>query len=89
MESAMSGILAGINCANKILGKEKFLPNEQTICGALARYVADESIKSFQPMGAAFGLLPPLETKIRDKKQRYEALADRGLSALKEQLSDD
>lgn len=89
MESAMSGILAGINCANKILGKEKFLPNELTICGALARYVADESIKNFQPMGAAFGLLPPLETKIRDKKQRYEALADRGLSALKEQLSDD
>ena len=83
MESAMSGILAGINMANKIMGKEKFLPPVETISGALARYVADESIKNFQPMGAAFGLLPPLETKIRDKKQRYEALAKRGLEKMK------
>ncbi len=87
MESAMSGILAGINAANKINGKEKFLPPAETITGALARYVADESVKSFQPMGASFGLLPPLEKKIRDKKQRYEALAERGLSALETQLS--
>ncbi|MCQ2477190.1 MAG: methylenetetrahydrofolate--tRNA-(uracil(54)-C(5))-methyltransferase (FADH(2)-oxidizing) TrmFO [Clostridia bacterium] len=89
MESAMSGILAGINMANRIEGKNKFLPDEKTICGALARYVADENIKNFQPMGAAFGLLPPLETKIRDKKERYEKLAERGLAILREQLSDE
>ncbi len=89
MESAMSGILAGINAAKRIDGKETFLPNDETICGALARYVADENIKNFQPMGAAFGLLPPLETKIRDKKERYEKLAERGLAALREQLSDE
>lgn len=89
MESAMSGILAGINMANKICGEEKFLPPEETITGALARYVADETIKNFQPMGAAFGLLPPLSEKIRDKKLRYEALAERGLALLKAQLSDD
>ena len=89
MESAVSGILAGINMANKIKGKEKFVPNELTITGQLARYISDENIKNFQPMGAAFGLLPPLDEKIRDKKLRYKTLAERGLSALKAQLSDD
>lgn len=88
MESAMSGILAGINMANRITGKAKFLPPEETISGALARYVADESIKNFQPMGASFGLLPPLEEKIRDKKQRYEALAKRGLEIFGEKLKE-
>ncbi|MBR2868227.1 MAG: methylenetetrahydrofolate--tRNA-(uracil(54)-C(5))-methyltransferase (FADH(2)-oxidizing) TrmFO [Clostridia bacterium] len=86
MESACAGILAGINAANRILGKEKFVPNEFTISGALARYISDENVKNFQPMGASFGLLPPLDTKIRDKKLRYEALAERGLAALREQL---
>ena len=86
MESACAGILAGINAANRILGEEKFVPNELTISGALARYISDENIKNFQPMGASFGLLPSLDTKIRDKKLRYEALAERGLGALREQL---
>jgi methylenetetrahydrofolate--tRNA-(uracil-5-)-methyltransferase len=85
MESAASGILAGINAANRILGKEKFLPSELTMTGALARYISDESVKNFQPMGASFGLLPPLGEKIRDKKLRYEALAERGLNELKKQ----
>ncbi|MBO5859866.1 MAG: methylenetetrahydrofolate--tRNA-(uracil(54)-C(5))-methyltransferase (FADH(2)-oxidizing) TrmFO [Clostridia bacterium] len=87
MESACAGILAGINAANRILGEKKFIPNELTISGALARYISDESVKNFQPMGASFGLLPSLDTKIRDKKLRYEALAERGLNALKEQLA--
>ena len=87
MESACAGILAGINAANRILGKERFVPNELTISGALARYISDESVKNFQPMGASFGLLPSLDTKIRDKKLRYEALSERGLNALKEQLA--
>lgn len=86
MESAASGILAGINAANKILGKGEFLPSELTMTGALARYISDESVKNFQPMGASFGLLPPLGEKIRDKKLRYEALAERGLADLKLQL---
>ncbi len=83
MESAASGILAGINAANKILGKGEFLPSELTMTGALARYISDGSVKNFQPMGASFGLLPPLGEKIRDKKIRYETLAERGLSDLK------
>ena len=84
MESASSGILAGINCAARILGQPEYLPSELTMMGALARYISDESVKNFQPMGASFGLLPALDTKIRDKKQRYEALAQRGLDTLRD-----
>ncbi len=89
MESAASGILAGINAANKISGKGEFLPSELTMTGALARYISDGSVKNFQPMGASFGLLPSLGEKIRDKKLRYEALAERGLNSLKNQLNND
>ncbi len=89
MESASSGILAGINAANRLLGKPEFLPNEYTMTGALARYISDASVVNFQPMGASFGLLPALETKIRDKKQRYEALAERGINSLRIQIAND
>ncbi len=89
MESAASGILAGINAANRVLGREVFLPSELTMTGALARYISDGSVKNFQPMGASFGLLPVLGEKIRDKKLRYEALAERGLNSLKNQLNND
>ena len=87
MESACAGILAGINAANRVLGRKPFLPGEFTMSGSLARYVSSCGTTDFQPMGASFGLLPPLEKKIRDKQQRYEALSARGLESLKEQLS--
>ena len=79
MESAASGILAGYNVSQKILGKEKLVLPDITMLGALTKYISDETIKNFQPMGAAFGIVPPLEEKIRDKKERYEALAKRSL----------
>lgn len=79
MESASSGIMAGLNMACKILGEEEFVPSERTMIGALARYISNEAVENFQPMGANFGVLPPLDEKIRDKKLRYEKLAERGL----------
>ena len=57
-----------------------------TIMGALAQYISDESVKDFQPMGANFGVLPPIEPHIRDKKARYEALAVRSLKDQKQYL---
>lgn len=80
MESASSGILAGFNAVRRISGKESLILPKITMMGALSQYVADESIKNFQPMGAAFGIVEPLEEKIKDKKERYEALAKRSLS---------
>lgn len=82
MESAASGILAGINAARYLKGQEPVCLPVETMLGALSAYVADESIKNFQPMGAAMGLLPPVEEKIRDRAARYEALAMRSLAAL-------
>ena len=82
MESAMSGILAGRNAVRRAEGKPTGCPNGQTMSGALTRYISDESVKHFQPMGANFGILPPMEPKIRDKKERYAALSNRALAAL-------
>ena len=53
-----------------------------TMMGALAEYISSSPAKDFQPMGANFGILPPIEPKIRDKRERYAALADRGLNDL-------
>lgn len=83
MESASSGILAGLNAARVLLGEETLVLPETTMMGALSRYISDESVKDFQPMGANFGILPPAETRIRDKAARYQALADRALAALR------
>lgn len=79
MESAASGILAGYNAARRIFGEEPILLPKITMMGALSQYICDETVKNFQPMGAAFGIIDPLEEKIRDKKERYEALANRSM----------
>ena len=84
MESASSGILAGINLWRSLSGKKTVTLPDTTMIGALSRYISDPSIKDFQPMGANFGILPPIEPHIRDKKQRYAALADRAVAALEE-----
>ena len=79
MESASSGILAGMNALRYARGEEGFVMPAYTMCGALTAYITDTTVKNFQPRGAHFGILPPLEEKIRDKKQRYEALAARAM----------
>ena len=84
MESAASGLMAGINLARRLKGEETVVLPVDTMIGALSRYISDESVKNFQPMGANFGVLPPLEEKIRDKQERYMQLAQRGMNSLKE-----
>ena len=84
MESAASGLMAGINLARRLKGQETVVLPVDTMIGALSRYISDESVKNFQPMGANFGVLPPLEEKIRDKQERYMQLANRGMASLKE-----
>ena len=83
LESAASGILAGFNMARLLKGETLLTLPEETMIGALSRYVSTgDQTHDFQPMGANFGILPPLETPIRDKRLRYEALARRGLERL-------
>lgn len=82
MESAAAGILAGLNAARRIKGEQTLTLPETTMMGALSRYISDESVTNFQPMGANFGVLPKTEEKIRDKSERYMALARRGMDDL-------
>ncbi len=79
MESAASGILAGINAFSRQCGREPIVLPVTTMLGAMIDYITDSETKKFQPMGANFGLLPQLSERIRDKKERYRALAERGL----------
>ena len=82
MESASSGIMAGLNMVRKLQGKETLVLPETSMIGALSRYISDGYVSNFQPMGASFGLLPQLPEKIRDKKERYGVLAKRSLDML-------
>ena len=86
MESAASGIMAGLNMARRLEGKETYILPETTMTGALSRYISDPTVTDFQPMGANFGVLPPIEPKIRDKKERYKALSERGLEDFEKYL---
>ena len=79
MESAASGIMAAINAAAYLNGKKPLIFPTTTMIGAILNYITDPDTKKFQPMGANFGLFPPLETRVRDKKERYGLLAARGL----------
>lgn len=88
MESASSGIMAGINAVRAAENKTPFCLNEITMIGALTSYISDESVSDFQPMGANFGILPAIEPKIRDKKERYKALAQRALNELDKSISE-
>jgi len=87
MESAAAGILAGINACRMVRGQEPFILPRDTMMGALAAHVSTPNA-DYQPMGANFGILPTLETHIRDKKMRYAALAQRALESLDRAMAD-
>ncbi len=78
VESISSGLVAGINASLQYRKEEKKTFPKETVIGALADYIQTPN-KNFQPMNANFGILPPLEEKIRDKQQRYEKMAQRAL----------
>lgn len=88
MESAAAGIIAGINAAGRYLGEEMIFLPEDTMLGALSRYIENTETRNFQPMGAAIGLLPPLEEKIRDKRERYKIICDRAMESLLRYIKD-
>lgn len=89
MESAASGIMAGKNAVRLARGKALLSLPDVTMIGALSAYISDETVRDFQPMGANFGILPPIEPKIRDKKQRYAAFSERALRALERIRNDE
>ena len=85
VESAASGIMAGINMAAKMKGKPEFITPPETMTGALSAYISDSlNEENFQPMGSNMGILPELPERIKDKKKKYQMYADRALMKLGE-----
>ncbi|MFC6331178.1 FADH(2)-oxidizing methylenetetrahydrofolate--tRNA-(uracil(54)-C(5))-methyltransferase TrmFO [Paenibacillus septentrionalis] len=84
VESAASGLIAGINAAKLAKGEELVELPQQTALGSMANYITTADFKHFQPMNANFGLFPPLENKIRNKKEKNEAIANRALEHIQQ-----
>jgi methylenetetrahydrofolate--tRNA-(uracil-5-)-methyltransferase len=82
IESAASGLIAGLGAAFRAAGREPVPFPEETALGALARHVADGDPRGYQPTNVAFGLLPDPPERVRDKTRRRRAQADRALHAL-------
>ncbi len=86
-ESAATGLLAGINAVRLVTGREPARLPPETMLGALCRYIAHADPERYQPMNAAFGLLPEPPSSVRGKKERREARAARAVAALREWLA--
>lgn len=79
IESAATGVLAGINAANLLAGRAPIVPPATTALGALLRYISDPERRRFQPMNVNFGLIPPLAARLRGKAKK-EMMARRALA---------
>ncbi|MBU9714565.1 FADH(2)-oxidizing methylenetetrahydrofolate--tRNA-(uracil(54)-C(5))-methyltransferase TrmFO [Evansella tamaricis] len=82
VESAAAGLVAGINAARFVDGQVPVAFPEETVIGSMAQYITTANPDNFQPMNANFGLLPPFETRIRNKKERNEQHAERALGTI-------
>ncbi|MDR7074555.1 FADH(2)-oxidizing methylenetetrahydrofolate--tRNA-(uracil(54)-C(5))-methyltransferase TrmFO [Fictibacillus barbaricus] len=82
VESAASGLIAGINAAKLVKGEEPVAFPNETAIGSMAHYITTANPDNFQPMNANFGLLPALEKRIKNKQERNTALADRALGTI-------
>lgn len=89
VESTASGFLAGVELARRLLGQEPLDFPQETAIGALALYVSREGIGDFQPMNVNFGIMPPLDHRVKGKREKNAALSRRALDVidgLKERL---
>ncbi len=82
VESTASGFLAGVELAGRLLGREPLDFPQETATGALALYVSREGIGDFQPMNVNFGIMPPLDHKVKGKREKNAALSRRALAVI-------
>ncbi|REE94406.1 methylenetetrahydrofolate--tRNA-(uracil-5-)-methyltransferase [Paenibacillus taihuensis] len=82
VESAASGLIAGLNAGRLARGLEPLVLPADTTLGSMAQYITTADFKHFQPMNANFGLFPPLEKRMRSKKDKNDAIANRALDQL-------
>ncbi|EIA20818.1 tRNA (uracil-5-)-methyltransferase Gid [Listeria fleischmannii subsp. coloradonensis] len=83
VESAASGLAAGINAARFVLGEDLIEFPVESAIGSMAHYITNTNTKTFQPMNVNFGLFPELPEKIKAKQERNENLANRALNSIK------
>lgn len=83
VESAGSGLLAGINAAKLALGEELLVFPEETALGSMARYITEADPRNFQPMNVNFGLFPDLPRRYKLKEKRGEKQAERALGTIR------
>ena len=83
VESAGSGLLAGINAARLAKGEEPIIFPAETALGSMARYITEAPAKHFQPMNVNFGLFPELGERVRSKQERAQKHADRALTTIR------
>lgn len=86
VESISSGMVAALNAIRQIRKEKDIIFPKETMIGVLASYITTPN-KNFQPMNANFGIVPPLEEKIKDKKVKYGKLADRAIEAIVTKIS--
>ncbi len=88
IESAASGIIAGINMVRRLKSEPEFIMPPETMIGALSSYISDSyNADNFQPMGCNMGILPELGERIKDKQIKYQMYAERSLSKLNELIN--
>ena len=88
IESAASGIIAGINMVRHLKAEPEFVMPPETMIGALSSYISDSyNADNFQPMGCNMGILPELGERIKDKQKKYQMYAERSLSKLDELIN--
>lgn len=87
VESASSGFVAGINMARRLLGQEQMDFGSETAIGSLGHYVSEYNGSDFQPMNVTFGIMSPLPVRIRNKRERYSAIAARALKRIDDTVS--
>lgn len=83
VESAASGLVAGLNAGRLARGLEPLTLPEHTTLGSMAHYITTADFRHFQPMNANFGLFPPLGKKVKSKKEKNDAIAQRALEAVR------
>ncbi len=87
VESTASGLVAAVELAHRLLGKEPVNFPQETALGALAHYVSNTSVVNFQPMNVNFGIIPPLGYKVKGKRNKNAELSRRALEKLDEVIS--
>ena len=89
VESASSGLMAGLNLARILNGKTPLDFTDETAIGALSHYVSNAATRDFQPMNVNYGIMAPLKIRIRNKQEKNKLISERALNTLKSILMND